>query len=412
MTIKELARLGHETRIVGPDERKSLTFAMPFYPEIKLEFLAHRRLWRVLREFQPDFIHIATEGPLGWAARRVCLRRNLSFSTAYHTRFPEYLAARTPSALAGIVRAAVYAVLRHFHASANVVMVATESIEQELKTRKFRRLVRWSRGVDTNVFRPYSKDLSDFSTFPRPILLYVGRVAVEKNLREFLDIDTLGSQIVVGDGPGLASLKREYPDVHFLGALSGEKLARHYAAADLFVFPSIADTFGLVLLEACAAGLRVAAKPAPGPSDIFADDTAKDFTAMDWDLGRAVETALQLRDNSDAPRAFAHRFHMAGMYTGFLCSFAGAGSKAVPRLGALAQAGCKSNPLGDGRWKVEQSGRPSNAPDMTKRGKHGPDIETHPGRLRGRELVRRRPADQPNAQLSKKEKSAARIIDQ
>ena len=176
-------------------------------------------------------------------------------------------------------------------------MVATESIEQELKTRKFRRLVRWSRGVDTNLFRPYGKDLSDFSTFPRPILLYVGRVAVEKNLREFLDIDTVGSQIVVGDGPDLASLEWEYPDVHFLGALSGEKLACHYAAADLFVFPSIADTFGLVLLEACAAGLRVAAKPVPGPSDIFADDTAKDFAAMDWDLGRAVETALQLRDN-------------------------------------------------------------------------------------------------------------------
>jgi glycosyltransferase involved in cell wall biosynthesis len=308
MTVKELARLGHETRVVGPEEGKSFTFAMPFYPEIKLEFLAHRRLWRVLHEFQPDFIHITTEGPLGWAARRVCLHRNLPFSTAYHTRFPEYLAARTPRVLASIVRAVVYAVLRHFHASASVVMVATESIEQELKTRKFRRLVRWSRGVDTNLFRPYGKDLSDFSTFPRPLLLYVGRVAVEKNLREFLDIDTVGSQIVVGDGPDLASLEWEYPDAHFLGALSGEKLARHYAAADLFVFPSIADTFGLVLLEACAAGLRVAAKPVPGPSDIFADDTAKVFAAMDWDLGRAVETALQLRDNSEAPRAFARRF--------------------------------------------------------------------------------------------------------
>jgi hypothetical protein len=187
-------------------------------------------------------------------------------------------------------------------------MVATESIEKELKTRKFRRLVRWSRGVDTNLFRPYGKDLPDFSTLPRPILLYVGRVTVEKNLREYLDIDTVGSQIVVGDGPDLASLEREYPDAYFLGALSGEKLARHYAAADLFVFPSIADTFGLVLLEACAAGLRVAAKPVPGPSDIFADNTAKDFAALDWDLGRAVETALQLRDDSEAPRAFAQRF--------------------------------------------------------------------------------------------------------
>ena len=267
-------------------------------------------------------------------------------------------------------------------ASASVVMVATESIEQELKTRKFRRLVRWSRGVDTNLFRPYGKDLSDFSTFPRPILLYVGRVAVEKNLREFLDIDTVGSQIVVGDGPDLASLKREYPDVHFLGALSGEKLACHYAAADLFVFPSIADTFGLVLLEACAAGLRVAAMPVPGPSDIFADDTAKDFAAMDWDLGRAVETALQLRDNSDAPRAFAHRFTWQACTQEFYAHLQAPAPKAAPKLSALAQADCRSNPLGGGPCKAEQSRRPSNAPDMTKRGRHGPGIETHPGRLR------------------------------
>ena len=138
---------------------------------------------------------------------------------------------------------------------------------------------------------------------PAPCLALRWARRGKKNLREFLDIDTPGSQVVVGNGPDLASLKREYPDVHFLGALSGEKLARDYAAADLFVFPSIADTFGLVVLEACAAGLRVAAMPVPGPSDIFADDTAKDFTAMDWDLGRAIETALQLRDNSDAPRA-------------------------------------------------------------------------------------------------------------
>jgi glycosyltransferase involved in cell wall biosynthesis len=219
-------------------------------------------------------------------------------------------------------------------------MVATESIEQELKTRKFRRLVRWSRGVDTNLFRPYGKDLSDFSTFPRPILLYVGRVAVEKNLREFLDIDTVGSQIVVGDGPDLASLKREYPDVHFLGALSGEKLACNYAAADLFVFPSISDTFGLVLLEACAAGLRVAAMPAPGPSDIFADDTAKDFAAMDWDLGRAVETAPATPRQFRRATRLRPPIHMAGMYTRILRSFAGAGSKGPPKPRALAQADC------------------------------------------------------------------------
>jgi glycosyltransferase involved in cell wall biosynthesis len=307
-TANELTRLGHETRIVGPDKTRLLTFAVPFYPEIKLEFFAYRRLSELLGTFQPDFIHIATEGPLGWAARRLCLRRTLPFTTAYHTRFPEYLAARAPRFLSGFVQMATYAFLRRFHAPASVVMVATASIERELRSRKFRRLVRWSRGVDANLFRPYGKDLPAYSALPRPILLYVGRVAVEKNLRAFLDVDTVGSHVVIGDGPDLASLRREYPGAHFLGAMSGENLARHYAPADVFVFPSTTDTFGLVLLEACAAGLRVAAMPAPGPSDIFADDMGKSFAVIDNDLGRAVAAALQLPDHSDGPRAFARQF--------------------------------------------------------------------------------------------------------
>ena len=307
-TAKELARLGHETRIVGPDAARWLTFAAPSYPEIKLEFFAYRRLGSVLLEFQPDFIHIATEGPLGWTARRLCLYRNLPFTTAYHTRFPEYLAARVPRILASFLRLATYAALRRFHAPSNAVMVATASIERELKARKFRRLARWSRGVDTTLFRPYGKDLPAFANFLRPILLYVGRVSVEKNLRAFLDIATLGSKLVIGDGPDLMSLKQEYPSVRFLGAMSGENLARHYAAADLFVFPSMTDTFGLVLLEASAAGLRIAATPAPGPSDIFADGAGKEFVVMDLDLGSAVATALLLPDNVDIPRAFVRGF--------------------------------------------------------------------------------------------------------
>lgn len=307
-TAKELARLGHETRIVGPDAARWLTFAAPSYPEIKLELFAYRRLGRVLLEFQPDFIHIATEGPLGWTARRLCLRRNLPFTTAYHTRFPEYLAARAPRILASFLRLATYAALRRFHAPSNAVMVATASIERELKARKFRRLARWSRGVDTTLFRPYGKNLPAIANFLRPILLYVGRVSVEKNLRAFLDIATLGSKLVIGDGPDLMSLKQEYPSVRFLGAMSGENLARHYAAADLFVFPSMTDTFGLVLLEASAAGLRIAAMPAPGPSDIFADGAGKEFVVMDRDLGSAVATALQLPDNVDIPRAFVRGF--------------------------------------------------------------------------------------------------------
>ena len=208
----------------APDETRLSTFALPFYPEIKLEFFAHRRLAKVFREFEPDFVHIATEGPLGWAARRLCLHRTLPFTTAYHTRFPEYLAARAPRVLSSFVRTTAYAVLRRFHAPASAVMVATASIEEELRSRKFRRLVRWSRGVDANLFRPYGKDLPVYSALPRPILLYVGRVAVEKNLRAFLDIDTVGSQVVIGDGPDLAFLRQEYPGVHFLGAMSGEEL--------------------------------------------------------------------------------------------------------------------------------------------------------------------------------------------
>jgi glycosyltransferase involved in cell wall biosynthesis len=334
-TASELARLGHETRVVGPDERRPLTFALPFYREIMLEFFAHRRLAQILREFQPDFVHIATEGPLGWAARHLCLHRNRPFTTAYHTRFPEYLAARAPRFLAGLIRSAAYGALRRFHAPASAVMVATASIEEELRSRKFHRLVRWSRGVDTDLFRPYGKDLPTYSSLPRPLLLYVGRIAVEKNLRAFLDIGTAGSQIVIGDGPDLASLRNEYPRAHFLGALSGENLARHYAAADLFVFPSTTDTFGLVLLEACAAGIRVAAMPAPGPSDIFAGGAGKDFVVIDQNLGRAVASALQLPDNPDAPRALARRFTWEASTREFFSHLQAPTPKAVRRLERL-----------------------------------------------------------------------------
>ncbi|MGA2045038.1 MAG: glycosyltransferase family 1 protein [Roseiarcus sp.] len=331
-TAAELAKLGHEARIVGPDASRPLTFAAPFYPEVELEFFGYRRLERAVREFKPEFIHIATEGPLGWAARRLCLNRTLPFTTAYHTRFPEYLAARAPPILRGAVRMAAYSALRRFHAPAGAVMVATASIEQELRARRFRRLVRWSRGVDATLFRPYGKDLPAYAALPRPILLYVGRVAVEKNLRAFLDVRTAGSRVVIGDGPDLAALKKDYPDVHFLGALSGETLGRCYAAADLFVFPSTTDTFGLVLLEACAAGLRVAAIPAPGPSDLFADGAGEGFVAMDRDIGRAIAAALRLADDSGAPRAFARRFSWEACTQAFFAHLQAPTPKAVRRL--------------------------------------------------------------------------------
>jgi glycosyltransferase involved in cell wall biosynthesis len=306
-TSRQLAEMGQDVRVVGPDSSRPFTLAMPFYPEIKLELFAGRRLERTLRDVAPDFIHIATEGPLGRSMRRLCLRQSRAFTTSYHTRFPEYLAARVPRPLQRPTLAASYTYLRRFHAPAGAVMVATSSMEKELRARKFRHIVRWSRGVDTDLFRPYD-DTGIFKNLPRPVLLYVGRVAVEKNLRAFLELKTEGSLVVVGDGPDLPALKRDYGHAHFLGAMEGESLARHYAAADLFVFPSLTDTFGLVLLEACAAGLRIAACPAPGPSDIFIGEEAESFSALDADLGQAVKRALALPKHPALPRDFAASF--------------------------------------------------------------------------------------------------------
>lgn len=305
---KELELRGHEVLIVGPDTGRFFTFPMPFYPEIKLEFFAHFRLAKIIRDFSPDTTHIATEGPLGWAARSCCLRQGRPFTTSYHTNFPDYLAKRCPHLLAPLVAMTSFAILRRFHAPAGAVMVATSLIENELRTRKFYRLVRWSRGVDTDLFKPYGKALKAYENLPRPILLNVGRVSVEKNLRAFLDLETQGSKVVIGDGPDLEKLRKQYPQAHFLGTLSGETLARHFAAADLFVFPSKTDTFGLVLLEACASGLRCAAYPVAGPLDIFSGETGNAFAVLDENLQKAVDRALSLPDNPGNPRAFASKF--------------------------------------------------------------------------------------------------------
>jgi glycosyltransferase involved in cell wall biosynthesis len=213
------------------------------------------------------------------------------------------------------------------------MMVATASMENELRAHKFRRIVRWSRGVDTELFRPYGKNIAAYENLPRPILLYVGRVAVEKNLREFLELKTPGSLVVIGDGPDLPALIKQYPAAHFPGAMRGETLARHYAAADLFVFPSTTDTFGLVLLEACASGLRIAAHPAPGPSDIFADAAAKTFAALDPNLQIAVDRALSLPDDPALPRDFvAARFSWAACTQQFLTHLQAPSPQAVRRV--------------------------------------------------------------------------------
>jgi glycosyltransferase involved in cell wall biosynthesis len=333
-TAGELSKAGHDVKIVGP-ETGWRTFRTPTYPGIRLEFFAHARLRRLIKAFQPDFIHIATEGPLGWAARGLCLQYKQPFTTSYHTRFPEYVAARAPKWMQRSVLTIIYAGLRRFHAPASAVMVATPSIEQELRRRKFHRLVRWSRGVDTDLFRPYGKDFAAYANLPRPILLYVGRVAVEKNLRAFLDLKTPGSKVIIGDGPDLPMLRAEYPAAHFLGPHAGEGLARHYAAADLFVFPSTTDTFGLVLLEACASGLRIASMPAPGPSDIFADAETRAFAVLDSDLGRAVAGALALPIDPQKPRHFTGTFSWTACSQQFFRHLQAPTPRAIRRIARL-----------------------------------------------------------------------------
>ena len=280
-TGSELEKLGHTVKFIGPNQFR--TAPMPGYREIRLALMPRRKLEKLITEYAPDVIHIATEGPLGWAARGICRDRRLVFTTSYHTRFPEYVAKRLP-----VPCSVSYALLRRFHRWSAAVMVSTPTLSNALASRGFDNLKRWTRGVDTDLFRPRQKD---FIADPRPISLYVGRVAVEKDIEAFLDLDVPGTKYVVGTGPLLDTFKRRYPDVRFVGARHGEELARYYAAADVFVFPSRTDTFGLVMLEALASGVPVAAYPVPGPLDVIGDETVG---VMDDDLGTAVRKALEL----------------------------------------------------------------------------------------------------------------------
>jgi glycosyltransferase involved in cell wall biosynthesis len=285
--IHELEAMGHEVRVVSPDLFRSIP--CPTYPEIRLALFPKRKLRALLDSLQPCAIHVSTEGPLGLAARAYCRKRQVPFTSAYHTRFPEYVRAR-----ARIPLGLTYGLMRRFHGESAGVMVATPSIEAELAARGFGNIRRWSRGVDTELFRPRGEnedELKDFGDLPRPVHLYVGRVAVEKNIQTFLDLDLDGSKVVVGDGPLLAELRRRYPQVRFLGTRQGEDLARCYAAADVFVFPSRTDTFGLVLLEALASGLPVAAYPVPGPLDVV---DGVGVGCLDEDLARAARSALAI----------------------------------------------------------------------------------------------------------------------
>ena len=292
---EELRQMGHVVQVIGPDRFR--TIPCPTYPDIALSVLPRRSLIRMIEAFRPDALHIATEGPLGLAARSWARRHGKAFTTAFHTRFAEYIHARMR-----IPTRPIYAWMRRFHGAGQGTMVATASLREELTRRGFSNIRAWSRGVDLDLFKPEPRE--DWG-LPRPVFLYVGRVAVEKNIGAFLDLDLPGSKVVVGDGPRLPMLRREYPKVTFTGPRFGEALARAYAGADVFVFPSRTDTFGLVILEALACGTPVAAFPVTGPKDVMAD-AAGLIGAVDNDLRAAALRALE--GDRAACRAHAERY--------------------------------------------------------------------------------------------------------
>jgi glycosyltransferase involved in cell wall biosynthesis len=292
MTLRELERAGHEVATITPEAFR--TVPCPTYPEIRLSLNPGAEVARRIEAFAPGALHISTEGPLGLAARRHCLRTGRPFTTAYHTQFPEYVHARTRLPLTWS-----YRWMRWFHAPAKALMVATPALRERLAERGFDNLAMWSRGVDTELFRPEPRATLDVQ---RPIFAYVGRVAVEKNLEAFLALDLPGTRWVVGDGPARARLQAKFPDATFFGMRTGEELAWYYRNADVFVFPSRTDTFGLVLLEAMASGTPVAAFPVTGPVDVVKHGVSG---LLSEDLRAAALGAL------DLPRA-AVRAHAVG----------------------------------------------------------------------------------------------------
>lgn len=289
--VEELGALGIDVTMLAPSAFRTIRCLT--YPEIRLAISRPSTVRAAIVAAAPDHIHIATEGPLGLIARRWCLARERVFTTSFHTKFPEYVSARAPVPVSW-----TYAWLRRFHNSGSGCMVATPSLERDLARRGFRHLMRWTRGVDGQLFRPRS-DQSALD-FPRPICLYVGRVAPEKNLEAFLSLDLPGSKVVVGEGPALSALRSRFENAHFLGFREGEALAEVYAAADVFVFPSRTETFGIVLLEALACGVPVAAYPVTGPADVICD---AGVGVLDEDLRLATLAALQIP--RERCRAFA-----------------------------------------------------------------------------------------------------------
>jgi glycosyltransferase involved in cell wall biosynthesis len=279
----ELERQGHEVLVVSPDQFYSLP--CPTYPEIRLALARTSGVGKMLADFNPHAIHLATEGPVCLAARRWCLSQKFPFTTAYHTQFPDYVSART-----GVNPEWVWRYIRWFHAPAQAILASTPSIEATLKSHDLNNVREWGRGVDLSLFSPATAADQTIRALPGPILLYVGRVAVEKNVEAFLTAEHPGTKVVVGDGPARGTLEARFPEAHFLGARFGAELAAAYAAADVFVFPSRTDTFGLVMIEAMACGTPVAAYPVTGPLDVLRPGVG----VMDDDLDAAIAQALTL----------------------------------------------------------------------------------------------------------------------
>ena len=292
-----LGRFGTEMQYITPNEFQSVP--MPTYPDIRLALLPNRRVAKMINDFKPDAIHIATEGPIGRATRRFCKRRGYPFTTSFHTRFAEYAAARWAVPVSW-----GYAVLKDFHKDGETMMVATPGVMEELAGRGFSNMKLWARGVDLDDFSPGAS--STFAGSTSPVFLYVGRLAVEKSVEDFLKLDLPGLKAVVGDGPQASELESKYPDAKFLGPRFGAELADCYRGADVFVFPSRTDTFGLVNIEALACGVPIAGYPVRGPLEIM-DGAPKGCGALNDDLGAACMSALAERD-AEACRAWAHNF--------------------------------------------------------------------------------------------------------
>lgn len=292
--IKELITMGHEVQIIGPADF-TFTIPTPGYPEIRLALFGKRKIRKIIEEFNPDHIHAATEGPLGHTARNLALKSKIHLTTTYHTHFPDYIAERVGKifpTLKNFIRTKIFRHIRKFHAAASAMFVATKSLESDLKALNFTApMLPLTRGVDTDLFKPSDSTL--FKGLPKPIALYVGRVAIEKNIEAFLEMEWNGSKIIVGDGPSLNGLKNRFPNAHFVGKKEGKELANHYQSSDVFVFPSKTDTFGMVLIEAMACGLPIAGYNVTGPKDLITEDF---LGAIDDDLSKAAHKALRSSD--------------------------------------------------------------------------------------------------------------------